>query len=95
MRDLILNITIRTEILGEKEDIEILISVKKDLLEDDNSIASYIYDYMENYMQDNYCSCSFNESQNHCDCDCGDWTGEYDIIEIESEKGGELLKEGF
>ena len=45
---------------------------------------------MENYMQDNYCSCSFNESQNHCDCGCGDWTGEYDIIEIESEKGGEL-----
>ena len=90
MRDLVLNITIRTEILDKKEEIEICIDVVKDLHEDDRTINDYIIEYMETYMQDNYCSCSFNESQNYCDCGCGDWGYNYEIINIESEKGGEL-----
>lgn len=90
MKELILNVTIETEILDKKEEIEIPIEVNKDLLEDDISIASFIIEYMENYMQDNYCSCSFNESQNHCDCGCGDWGYDYEIINIESEVGKEL-----
>lgn len=90
MRELILNITIETEILDKKEEISISINVNRDLLEDDISIASFIIKYMETYMQDNYCDCSFNESQNYCDCGCGDWGYDYNIISMESEKGGEI-----
>lgn len=90
MRDVILNITIRTEILDKKEEIDIQISVMNELCKDDVSIDNYITEYMENYMQENYCSCSFNEGQNHCDCGCGEWGYDYDIINIESEKGGEI-----
>ena len=90
MIDVILNITIRTEILDKKEEIDIQISVMNELCKDDVSIDDYITEYMENHMKENYCGCSFNESQNHCDCGCGEWNYEYDIINIESEKGGEI-----
>lgn len=90
MREIVLNITIKTEILHKQELITVPVGVVKDLLEDDSSIANYINEYMEDYMRDNYCSCSFNESKNHCDCGCGDWNYDYDIIEINSEIGGQL-----
>ena len=46
---------------------------------EDTEIYAILEQKLENYMQENYCRCSFSESQNHCDCGCG---GDFNIIEI-------------
>lgn len=92
MREAVLNIEIKTNILNEEKHIGIQINVFKELFEEDKTISEYIIEYMEDYLQENYCCCSFNESQNHCDCGCGcgDWGYDFDIVSIESEQGGEI-----
>lgn len=90
MREFDLNITIKTKVIEKIEEIEIVISVYQDLYKKDKGLNELICEYMEDYMYDKYCSCSFNESKNYCDCGCGDWGYEFDIVSIGGQKGGEL-----
>lgn len=91
MRDIVLKVTIEFELMNNKKQIEIAINVIQELQEQDVTLADYIISHLDDYyMQENYCSCGFNESQNYCDCGCGDFDYEYKIINIETEYGGEI-----
>lgn len=57
---------------------ELDFSVTLDELEDDNDIGGILYEKIEKYVANKYCSCSFNESVNHCECEIEwDWNHEY------------------
>jgi len=90
MVDIVLNFKVSFEIAGKSESLNICISVIKDLKEPDFTIDDYINNYIEEYLVDNYCSCSFNEGQNYCDCGCAEWDSEYKIAGIDSKYGAEL-----
>jgi len=68
------------EIESERQTLTQNISLEE--LEDDSSIFDILTLKLEEYIQNTYCSCSFNENQNHCDCDLGD----YDIVDIVNRK---------
>ncbi len=51
-------------------------------LEEDNCLWDTLELKLEEYVQNKYCSCSFNESTSHCDCNLG----ESNIVDIVSRK---------
>jgi len=72
--------TFKASIEAEGDTLQIITCrVPLEEVEDDNSIYAILELHLESYMQDNYCGCSFNESQNHCDCGGG---GDFEVIEI-------------
>lgn len=89
MRDIVLIYTVRATFAGEEKEFEVVIAVVKDLEEDDKTINDLIIEACE-AEDGEYCTCSFNESQNHCGCGCGDWNYEYEIVKRECKYGGEL-----
>lgn len=80
-----INYSCRISMDVEKEMQFITFTILLEDIEDDSSIYSILELKLESYMQDNYCGCSFSESQNHCDCDLGDFSI-FDIVSREIEK---------
>lgn len=68
--------TIMLEINGTSEELGFEFDLKE--IEEDG-IHTIMDNAIENHIQDHYCSCSFSEAQNHCDCD-HDYNG-YKITE--------------
>jgi len=89
MRDIILIYTVKATFCGKEELLTCHIPVVKYLEENDETISIAINDMCEEKNAE-YCTCSFNESQNYCDCSCGEWNGEFVIVSRECEYGCEL-----
>ena len=92
MRDIVLTYTVKVTLAGEEQEVVVIINVVKDLEENDKTINDLIIKACEDADRE-YCTCSFNESQNHCDCGCGEWNYEYEIIKSEYQGRADSGKE--
>lgn len=64
---------------GNKDRIEhIYIEIDK-MIENGETLYDIIYNGLEE-IDESYCGCTFSEAQNHCDCNCGNWSGEFEIL---------------
>ena len=68
------------EVENEIQVLSFNVSLKE--LEEDYNITDILTLKLENYIQNKYCHCSFSETQNHCDCELGD----YHVVEIFDRK---------
>ena len=82
MRDIVLTYTVKATFAGEEQEVVVIINAVKDLEEKDKTINDLIIEACEDADRE-YCTCSFNERQNYCDCACGEWNYEYEIIKRE------------
>ena len=73
-----INYTVSVEINASKEELDFDFDIKE--IEEDG-IYLIMDNAIENHIQEHYCTCSFNESQNYCDCD-NDYNG-YEITKRE------------
>jgi len=73
---LIITYIIKTKFLDKEENVSCTFDLKE--LEE-KTIDDLITECCEDKNSE-YCVCSFNESQNHCDCGGGEWGYDYEII---------------
>jgi len=69
---------VETEFNSKRTIEHIYIDIDK-MIEERKTVYDIIHERLED-INDGFCSCSFNESQNYCDCDCGDWSGDFKIL---------------
>ena len=72
-------VCVKTQFFGKDEIHFIEIDMQKMMDDNNEGFYSQIHNYLEK-IDESHCMCSFNESQNHCDCNCGNWSGEWEVI---------------
>ena len=77
-REILFKYVIKVGIESTVKVIFIQLSLKD--LCDDQDEWGLVYDRIEDYISDNYCTCSFSETKNHCDC-LPNWNEDFQIIE--------------
>lgn len=77
MRKIKFEFIVKTKI-GDKE-IHYIQFTLEELEKAEFDLYNFIYEHLEE-IDASFCCCSLNESQNHCDCDGGNWDGDWEII---------------